>query len=95
VGAAGGPRPGPPPPHAHGAVGRIVLLAEERGVGLEDLTVEDLRSVCPEADEAVAASLDARRAVESRLHVGGTAPDRVRKECARWRSELLDGTVSA
>jgi argininosuccinate lyase len=81
-------RRGMPFREAHEAVGRIVLLAEERGVGLADLDLESVRGVCPAADAETLAALDPRRAVESRDHVGGTAPARVRAECERWRSEL-------
>jgi argininosuccinate lyase len=81
-------RKGMPFREAHEAVGRIVLLAEERGVDLPDLDPEAMRSVCPEADAEVAEALDVRKAIESRDHVGGTAPARVKAEIAAWRDRL-------
>jgi argininosuccinate lyase len=81
-------RAGMPFREAHEVVGGVVLLAEERGVGLESLSLEDLRSVCPDIDDGARASLDPQRAVEIRDHMGGTAPERVRGEVARWRTAL-------
>ena len=81
-------RRGIPFREAHEIVGRVVLLAEDRGVDLPDLSLEELRGVSEAIDEAVAATLDLDAAIASRDHVGGTAPGRVREEIGRWRGEL-------
>ena len=73
---------------AHHAVGAAVRLAEERGVGLAELPLAELRSVVPQATEEVRAVLGVRASIESRNSYGGTAPKRVRERIAAWRSEL-------
>ncbi|WP_221238284.1 argininosuccinate lyase [Roseospira visakhapatnamensis] len=72
---------------AHHVTGAIVKLAEARGVGLEDLSLEDLRTVEPRITEDL--RLDAAGSAAGRASVGGTAPDRVRAACAEARTRFL------
>jgi argininosuccinate lyase len=74
---------------AHHVVGRLVALAEERGVELGELGREALASAHPSlARPEVASALDPALAVERRRVVGGPARDRVveaiRDARARW-----------
>ena len=59
---------------AHHVTGRIVALAEARGVGLEDLTLEEMRSVEPRINADVCDVLGVEKSVQSRKSFGGTAP---------------------
>jgi argininosuccinate lyase len=70
---------------AHGAAGRAVLLAEDRGVTLRDLSVADWKGIHPSFDRGVIARLDPRSAIRRRDHVGGTSPRRVKAAIARIR----------
>ncbi len=69
---------------AHHVTGRVVALAEGKGVGLEDLTLADLQSVEPRISEDVFAVLGVENSVASRVSYGGTAPDNVRKQAQSW-----------
>ncbi|RYE76496.1 MAG: argininosuccinate lyase, partial [Hyphomicrobiales bacterium] len=73
---------------AHHVTGRAVAMAEGRGTGLEDLTVEDLQTLEPKITDAVFAVLGVDASVRSRTSFGGTAPDNVRREIAEWRQRL-------
>lgn len=73
---------------AHATVGVVVRLAEERGVGLVEMTLADLQSVDPEFTEEARSVLGVRASVESRTSEGGTAPVRVRERLAYWKREL-------
>ena len=68
---------------AHAAVGRLVRLAEDRGVELADLDEADF----VEADERLSGDvrnrLELQGAVARRVSLGGTAPARVREEAER------------
>jgi argininosuccinate lyase len=70
---------------AHGVAGRAVRLAESRGCGLEDLSVDDLLALDPRLDQGVQAVLGVERSVASRTSEGGTAPERVREAIAQTR----------
>ena len=69
-------RKGVPFREAHGVVGRLVRLCEQRGCGLADLTLEDLQSEHP-SFEADAVGMTVQSALESRDIPGGTAPSQV------------------
>ena len=72
---------------AHHCTGRAVAEAERRGLGLEDLALEDLRAVCPQVAEDVYAVLDYDQAVARRNTSGGTGPAPVQaqlKDIRTW-----------
>ena len=70
---------------AHEAAGRAVLLAEDRGARLRDLSVADWKGIHASFDRGVIARLDPRSSVRRRDHVGGTSPRRVKAAIARMR----------
>ncbi len=74
---------------AHHVTGRLVKLAEERGVGLADLSLADLQSVEPGITDEARAMLTVDASVASRTSFGGTAPDRVREAAAQARERYL------
>jgi len=69
---------------AHHVTGRVVALAEGKGVGLEDLSLADLQNVDPRISEDVFAVLGVENSVASRVSYGGTAPENVRKQAQSW-----------
>jgi argininosuccinate lyase len=73
---------------AHEAVGRCVAFAIERGVGLGDLSLADLRRFSPVIDASVFDVLTLEGSVNARNHFGGTAPAQVRAAIARARARL-------
>jgi len=82
-------RLGVPFREAHGKVGRLVRRAMELRVELRALPLAEYQAVQPELDEGVYAIFDFNRSVARKDSLGGTAPQRVLEQCARWR-ELLD-----
>ena len=82
---------GTPFRQAHHVTGALVKLAETDGVGLEELSLEAMQGVEPRITEAVYDVLGVRKSVESRTSYGGTAPDNVRAQAARWRAALAAG----
>ncbi len=73
---------------AHHATGRIVRLADERGVDLAQLPLEALREIEPKLTAEVREVLRVADSVASRTSFGGTAPANVRAEAARWKAKL-------
>jgi argininosuccinate lyase len=75
---------------AHHVTGRAVALAENSGVGLEDLPLDVLRSLHSGITDAVYGVLGVDASVRSRTSFGGTAPANVKREIAAWRARLGD-----
>ena len=76
---------------AHHVTGAIVKLAEDKGCGLEDLTLEDMQAVEVGITDEIFAVLGADNSVASRVSLGGTAPASVRHAVAAARKRFLDG----
>jgi len=81
-------RQGLPFRDAHAVVGRAVRLAQERGLGLEQLSLADLQKISPQIDASALAVLSLEGSVAARDHFGGTAPKQVRAAIARARQRL-------
>ncbi len=75
---------------AHHVTGRLVALAAGRGVGLEDLSLEEMRGIEPRLTQAVFAVLGVENSVASRTSYGGTAPANVRAQAQAWLDRLRD-----
>ena len=63
---------------AHGVSGRIVKLAESKGLRLDAVDLADMRAIEPKITADVLKVLGAERSAASRVSEGGTAPTRVR-----------------
>jgi argininosuccinate lyase len=74
---------------AHHVTGQIVALAESRGVGIEQLSLQDMQTVERAIRPDVFEVLGVRNSVESRTSLGGTAPAKVREAIANARKELI------
>ena len=73
---------------AHRVTGALVKLAENRGGGLADLSLEEMQTVEPRLTGAVFGVLTVQYSVASRTSFGGTAPDNVRAAVAAARERL-------
>ena len=84
-------RQGLPFRDAHEAVGLAVRRAEELGVDLPQLPLAELKAFSPLIDDDVFAVLTVEGSLNSRKHIGGTAPEQVRAAIARARSRQRGG----
>jgi argininosuccinate lyase len=73
---------------AHHVTGRAVALAEARGCGLADLSLEALQELHEGIHAGVFDVLTVDASVQSRASYGGTAPAQVRAQIARWKEKL-------
>ncbi|PQO21983.1 argininosuccinate lyase [Rhodobacteraceae bacterium WD3A24] len=73
---------------AHHVTGALVRLAEGSGRDLPDLTLDEMRGVHDAITEGVYDVLGVHNSVASRTSYGGTAPDQVRRQIARWKERL-------
>jgi len=73
---------------AHHVTGSLVALAEGKGCDLPDLSLADMQSVHGDIDASVYDVLGVHNSVASRSSYGGTAPEQVRAQIARWKETL-------
>jgi argininosuccinate lyase len=74
---------------AHRAAAQAVRRAEQRGIGLADLDLEELRAIEPRITAEVLDVLSVERSVASRTSFGGTAPVRVREAIQAAKERYL------
>ncbi len=73
---------------AHHVTGRLVAMAEARGVDLAGLTLPEMQSVEPGITADVFSVLTVEASVASRVSYGGTAPANVAEQAAKWLALL-------
>ena len=73
---------------AHHVTGSLVAMAEAKGCDLPDLSLAEMQSVNSAINSAVFDVLGVHNSVASRQSYGGTAPDQVRAQIARWKERL-------
>ncbi len=73
---------------AHHVTGRLVAMAERKGVDLMDLPLETMQTIEPRITKDVYKVLSVESSVASRRSFGGTAPANVRREARRWLKAL-------
>ena len=71
---------------AHHVTGAAVAMAEKKGCGLEELSLDDLQGLHPSITKEVFSVLSVEKSVASRKSFGGTAPANVRRQVKYWRS---------
>ncbi|PTW50093.1 argininosuccinate lyase [Rhodovulum kholense] len=73
---------------AHHVTGTLVAMAEKKGCDLPDLSLAEMQSVHEGIREDVSGVLGVHNSVASRMSYGGTAPEQVRAQIARWTERL-------
>jgi argininosuccinate lyase len=73
---------------AHHVTGRLVALAEGKGVDLAGLSLAEMQAVEPRITQGVFDVLTVAASVRSRTSYGGTAPANVAKMAAEWKERL-------
>jgi argininosuccinate lyase len=81
-------RKGMPFREAHETVGRVVIHAIERGVELEELTLDEMRSFARLIEKDVYDALSLESTLASKSQVGGTSSERVGEALLSARSFL-------
>ncbi len=79
---------------AHHVTGRIVALADAKGVEIKALSLADLQSVEPRITREALRALDVAGSVKSRKSYGGTAPANVKSAANRWIKRLAKKPLS-
>jgi argininosuccinate lyase len=73
---------------AHHIAGKIVKLAEDKGVALDKLPLSEMQAVEPGITKDALAALSLEASVNARMSLGGTAPARVKEQIFHWRGQL-------
>ncbi len=73
---------------AHEVVGKAVAYGIEQGKDLSELSLEELRNFSPDIENDVFDILTLEGSLNARNHIGGTAPEQVKKAITKAKSLL-------
>jgi argininosuccinate lyase len=73
---------------AHHVTGRAVALAEAKGCRLDELSLEEFKSVDTRITGSAMSVLTVEKSVRSRTSFGGTAPNNVLAQVSYWRDRI-------
>ena len=73
---------------AHHVTGRLVGIAAAKGIGLEKLSLAEMREAHAAIHDGVFGVLGVEKSVKSRTSYGGTAPSNVKAQAKRWIKAL-------
>ena len=74
--------------HAHEVVGHLVLLCEQRGCNLDDLSFDDFKAASPLFEEDIVKALDLPSIVAARTTEGGTGEAAVARQMEKAKAAL-------
>jgi len=80
---------------AHQIAGKIVAAAEQKGLALEALPLEDMQAVHPAITADIFDVLSVEASVASRTSFGGAAPENVRAQARQWLEALAGKKAGA
>ena len=75
--------------HAHEVVGHLVLLCEQRGCNLDDLSFDDFKAASPLFKEDIVKALDLPSIVAARTTEGGTGEAAVTQQMEKAKAALV------
>ena len=79
---------------SHEVVAKAVRHADDQGVDLSDLPLAVLQGFSDLVEEDVYLVLTPEGSLNARNHLGGTAPEQVLLQAARWKKQLLESLQS-
>ena len=73
---------------AHGIVGRIVLYCLDKKIAIDDMSLDELKAICPVFEEDIYESISMETCVNKRLTVGAPGKDAMEKVIALHKEYL-------
>ena len=73
---------------AHGIIGQLVLLCIEKKKALDDLSLEEFRSICPVFDQDIYDAISMKTCVEKRVTTGAPGAEAMKRVIEIYKKEL-------
>ena len=73
---------------AHGVVGRLVLFCLEKGIALDDMSLEEYKAISPVFEEDIYEAISMKTCVEKRTTIGAPGREAMEKVIAIYRKQL-------
>ena len=73
---------------AHGIVGRLVLFCLEKGISLDEMTLDEYKNISPVFEEDIYEAISMKTCVEKRMTLGAPGPEVMEQVIAREEEYL-------
>lgn len=73
---------------AHGIVGQLVLTCIEKGIALDDLTLDEYKAISPVFEQDIYDAISLKTCVEKRLTLGAPGPDVMKQVIEKYEEYL-------
>lgn len=73
---------------AHGIIGRIVLYCIDKGICIEEMSLEELKEICPVFEEDIYDAISLKTCVEKRMTIGAPGPDMMKEVIKKSKAYL-------
>ncbi|MDO5551297.1 MAG: argininosuccinate lyase [Lachnospiraceae bacterium] len=73
---------------AHGIVGQLVLFCIERGIALDDMTLEEFKAISPVFEEDVYEAISMKTCVKKRMTIGAPGQEAMKQVIEIYRKQL-------
>ena len=75
---------------AHGIIGKIVLYCLDKGITIDDMSLEELKEICPVFEEDIYKEISMETCVNNRLTVGAPGKKAMEKVIAQEKAYLAE-----
>ncbi len=73
---------------AHGIVGQLVLFCIDRGIALDDMTLDEFKAISPVFEEDVYEAISMKTCVEKRMTIGAPGQEAMKQVIAIYKKQL-------
>ena len=73
---------------AHGIIGQLVLMCIEKNISLDELSLEEYKSVSPVFEQDIYEAISMETCVEKRMTIGAPGAEAMKQVIAVYRKEL-------
>ena len=73
---------------AHGIVGQLVLLCLDRGISLDELSLEEYKEISPVFEQDIYEAISLKTCVEKRMTIGAPGPEVMKQVIEAYKKEL-------
>jgi argininosuccinate lyase len=75
---------------AHGIIGQLVLLCLDKGIALDDLSLEEYQQICPAFEQDIYDAIRLETCVDKRITLGAPGPDAMKPILEEYRRLLTE-----
>ena len=73
---------------AHGIIGQIVLYCIDKGISIDEMSLEELKAICPVFESDIYDAISLKTCVEKRLTKGAPSPAAMKEAIAKYEEYL-------